>query len=107
MEIRGKKKITFDRINEPVRKWGLSSLSLVAFVFVLILVTAILLFINIVIAILFMILYVYSILKYSKWLIENQKKGLDNPLTDKLEYLSISKYYEQSLNHKSIYEKKK
>ncbi len=105
MEIRGKTKITFDRINEPVKKWGMSSLSLVAFIAVMLIVVAILLFIHVISAVIFICIYIFSFLKYSKWLIKNKKKGINNPFLDNLEYLGTPKYYEQNLDYKNIYKK--
>lgn len=107
MSIKGTRKNSIDRVNEPVLKWGFTSLTLVFIVFIMLLVAMILFFaVNKIIALLFIIGYIYGILRVSKWNLENQKKGLSNPMADKLEYMSIDKYYEQNLDHKSIYNSK-
>jgi hypothetical protein len=106
MDVRSTKKTTLERINDPVRKWGFSSINLVVIVFSMLLISLILFYISKIAVIIFITAYVYFIGKISKWMRENQKKGLMNPISDKIEFLSMNKYYEQKLDYKKIYEKK-
>lgn len=106
-EIRGTNKKTCDSINESVKKWGFSSFTL-AFILVGFMVSGLIVgfFVGIYV-IIYLALFLFVVVQLSKYMIKNQKKGIENPLTDRLVYGTITKRYKQSIDFKQAYERKR
>lgn len=106
-EIRGTNKQTCDTVNEPVKKWGFPSFTL-AFILVGFMVSGLVIgfFIGIYV-IVYLFLYVFIVVRLSKYMTENHKRGIENPLTDRLVYGTIPKKYRQELDFRKAYERKR
>jgi len=104
MSIRGTNKILLDEINTPVLKWGFSSLVL-ALLAVGFLVVGIISVISIGwLGIVPIFIYMIFVSRLSGYFVGSQKKGIMNPVVDRLDYLSQPKHINQSNKIEELYE---
>ena len=106
-EIRGTSKKTTDRVNEPVRKWGFPSFTL-AFILVGFMISGLVLGILLgIYVVLYLLLYAFFVVRLSRYMEANRKRGIENPIGDRLEFGSMSKQIKQNIDFKAIYESKR
>lgn len=104
MELRGTKKILNDSINTPIRKWGFSSMELGLSLLIGGVLTFIIWFLLGAIGIVIILLPIgFVFYRLSKFLKENQQKGIDNPINVLMSYGSVPKKISQQQDYKEIY----
>jgi hypothetical protein len=99
-------KHTVDWVNEPVKKWGLPSITLAMILLGFFGSGMILFFLLGVYVIVYLIVYAFLVVRISNWMISENKRGISAPLLDRMEYGIAPKSISQNIDFKQVYEDK-
>lgn len=105
-ELRGLIKINIDRINTPVKKWGVSSLFIAGSMSFILIFGIIIGWMIGLYAIPFILTLFIAFVKFCQWNIKEIKEGNDNPFNDRMDYLGVPRRIKENINWLEILKEK-